>query len=100
MQNHYAAIKAAGAELIAISSDGEAATRNTAQKHDIKFPLLADAERAAIAAYNVIDPGNNRIARPATYLLTPDGKIGWKFLDIRLGGRVPPAKIIEELGKL
>ena len=100
MQNNYAAIKAAGAELIAISSDGKAATRNTAQNHGIEFPLLADAEREVIDAYNVVDPGNNRIARPATYLITQEGKIGWKFLDVRLGGRVQPAKIIEELGKL
>ena len=100
MQKNYAAIKAAGAGLIAISSDDEAATRDTAKNHGIKFPLLADADRETLAAYNVVDPGNNRIARPTTYLITREGKIGWKFLDVRLGGRVPPAKIIEELGKL
>ena len=60
----YAKIQAAGAELIAISSDNEGDTRQTVQNHGLKFPVLSDEDKEAITAYNVVDPGNNRIARP------------------------------------
>jgi len=100
LQQNYAQIQAAGGELIVISSDGEAATKQTVQNHGLKFPVLADPKLASVEAYNVVDPFNNRIARPTTYVIAKDGTIRWKFVDVRLGGRVPPATILAELGKL
>ena len=51
-----------------------------------------------ITAYNVVDPGNNRIARPAAYIVRKDGTIAWKSLDAK-AARVPTAQILTELGK-
>ena len=99
MQNNYAKIQAADAELIAISSDDEGDTKQTVQNHGLKFPVLSDKDKAAITAYNVVDPGNNRIARPAAYILKKDGTIAWKSLDTK-AARVPTAQILTELGKL
>ena len=99
MQKNYAKIQAAGAELIAISSDDEGDTKKTAQGSGLKFPVLADEDRAVIKAYNVLDPGNNRIARPASYVLRKDGTIAWKSID-GVAVRVPTAQILTELGKL
>lgn len=99
MQNNYAKIQAADAELIAISSDDEGDTKQTVQNHGLKFPVLSDKDKMAITAYNVVDPGNNRIARPAAYILKKDGTIAWKSLDA-VGVRVPTAQILTELGKL
>ncbi|MCE2401682.1 redoxin domain-containing protein [Candidatus Poribacteria bacterium] len=100
MQDNYDKFKAAGAELIAISSDSVGDTKQTIDKEGLKFVVLADNDREVINAYNVVDPGNNRIARPASYIIKQDGTIAWKFLDVRLGNRVPTAEILEELGKL
>ncbi len=99
MQQNYAKIQAAGGELIAISSDNEGDTKRTVQNHELKFPVLADKDKKAITAYNVVDPGNNRIARPAAYIVGTDGTIIWKSLNAK-AARVPTAQILTELGKL
>ena len=99
MERNYDQIKAAGAQLIAISSDNEAATQQTVKAHSLMFPVLADEDRTVIEAYNVLDPGNARIARPASYVLRADGTIAWKALN-GLADRVPTAEILAELGKL
>ena len=99
MQDNYAKIQAAGAVLIAMSSDSEGDTKRTVQNHDLKFPVLSDKDKVAITAYNVVDPGNNRIARPAAYIVKKDGTVAWKSLDA-VGVRVPTAKILTELGEL
>ena len=99
MQKNYANIRAAGAELIAISSDNEGDTKRTVQNHGLKFPVLADKDREVINTYNVIDTGNDRIARPAAYIVQKDGTIAWKSLDTK-AARVPTAEILTELGKL
>ena len=99
MQQNYAKIQAAGAELIAISSDNEADTKRTVQNHGLKFPVLADKDREVINTYNVIDTANDRIARPAVYIVRTDGTIAWKSLNTKTA-RVPTAQILTELGKL
>ena len=99
MQKNYAKIQAAGAELIAISSDDEGDTKKTVQGGGLKFPVLADKDRAVIKAYNVLNPGNDRIARPASFVLRKDGTITWLSLD-GVAVRVPTAEILTELGKL
>jgi peroxiredoxin len=99
LQKNYANIRAAGAELIAISSDDEGDTKKTVQGSRLEFPVLADKDRAVISAYNVLDPGNNRIARPASYVLRTDGTVAWKSID-GVAVRVPTAQILTELGKL
>ena len=92
-------MQAAGAELIAISSDGEAATKRNTQNQGLKFPVLSDPDVTTISDYNVVDPGNKRIARPAAYILQKDGTIAWKVLN-GVADRVPTAQILTELGKL
>ena len=99
MQNDYDKIKAKGAELIAISSDTVASSKQTVDKEGLKFTVLADSEKETIADYNVVDPNNKHLARPATYILNQNGVISWSFLDERLGHRIPNEEIIDQLGK-
>ncbi len=99
MQKNYLAIKAAGADLIAISSDGEPATQQNVQNQGLTFVVLADPDVTTIADYNVVDPANKRIARPASYVLKKDGTIAWKSLE-GVAMRTPTAQILTELGKL
>jgi peroxiredoxin Q/BCP len=100
LQDNYDKFKAAGAELIAISSDSVGDTKNTIDKVGLNFVVLADNDREVINAYNVVDPANKRIARPASFVIKKDGTVAWTFLDVRLGNRVPTAEILDELGKL
>ena len=100
MQTGYEDIKAQDTEIIAISADTQALTGITRQNLGITYLLLSDENKAAIDAYNVIDTGNMRIARPATYIIDQDGHIAWKFLDARFDTRVSSEQIVTELKKL
>ena len=106
MQPSYEAIQAAGAELLAISVDKPAQAKEAIEKVkrqrniEIEFPLLGDPEMKTIEAYNARDPGNPRIARPMTYIIDESGVIRWKFLDVRVGNRIDPDKILAELKSL
>ncbi len=62
--------------------------------------MLSDEKRAAIDAYNVMDTGNMSIARPATYIIDTDGRVAWKFLDVKFDTRVSSEQILTELKKL
>lgn len=91
MQKAYKDIHAEDAELLFITSDRIAADFRT------DFPKLLDPETTVIDAYNATDPLNHRIARPLYYIVDGNGIIRWKFLDVRLGGRLDPAKLVEAL---
>lgn len=103
MQQDYAAIQAAGAELLAISADNAAKAKSAIEKvkrrgnAEIEFPLLGDPELKTIDAYNARDPLNPRIARPMTYIVDENGVIRWKFLDVRVGNRLKGDRIVAEL---
>ena len=56
-----------------MSSDDEGDTKKTVQGGGLEFPVLADKDRAVIEAYNVLSPANDRIARPASFVLRKDG---------------------------
>lgn len=99
MQDNYDKIQAAGAELIAISSENVALTQKTTENHGLTYPVLSDNKKEIIVAYNVLDPYDSSKARPASYIVTPDGKVAWKSLDAA-AVRVPTATILTELGKL
>ena len=100
MQNFYKDIQAEGAELIAISVDSKATTKLTVERTNADFVVLSDTEKQSITAYNATDPLNPKIARPQTYIIDLDGVIRWKFLDVRLGQRLNPATVVNELKKL
>ena len=100
MQQVYKAIQANGAEIIAISSEDKAKTREIVDRTKAQYPVLSDVKQQAISAYTATDPFNPRIARPQIYIIGESGTIRWKFLDIRVGNRLDSAKIIDELKKL
>ena len=106
LQQNYAAIQAAGAELLVISTDNAAMAKNVIEKAkkqrnvEIGFPLLGDPALKIIEAYNARDPLNPRIARPMTYIIDENGVIRWKFLDVRVGNRLKGDRIVAELKSL
>ena len=100
MQTGYEDIRAEGAELIAISADPLTVVDSTQQKLEITYPLLSDENREMVIAYNVLDPSNTDIARPATYIIDSNGRVAWKFLDVQTGGRLGPDEILTALKNL
>ena len=100
MQTGYEDIRAEGADLIAISADPLTVVDSTQQKLEITYPLLSDKNREMIIAYNVLDPSDTDIARPATYIIDSNGRVAWKFLDVKTGGRLGPDEILTALKNL
>ena len=99
MQTGYEDIQAEGAALIAISADPLTVVDSTQKTLEITYPLLVDTDKGTITAYNVIDPSDTDIARPATYIINQDGRIVSKFLDT-FGNRTGPDQILAELKEL
>ena len=100
MQTGYEDIQTEGAELIAISADPLSVVNSTQQTLEITYPLLVDADKEMITAYNVLDPSDTDIARPATYIVDQNGHIAWKFLDVQDGKRLGPERILTALENL
>jgi peroxiredoxin len=99
LQQNDAKIQEAGAELIAISSETIDMTKWIVKHNGIKYLVLADTKLKAIRGYNVRDPNNARIARPATYVLNVDGTVAWISLDPEKT-RVPTETIIAQINRL
>jgi len=63
--------------------------------------LLSDVEREAIRGWGVVHeggkPGGGAIARPATFLVEPDGTISWSSLTDNYRVRVRPEHVLEAL---
>jgi peroxiredoxin len=94
-------IRAAGAELVAISVDGVDDNRKVVEKLDLDFPILSDSNRETIAAYGVVHRGGGidggDIARPATLLIGSDGRVAWRNLTDNWRVRLRPDALIEAL---
>ena len=56
-------------------------------------------KRRQIEAYNVVDPSEIEVARPAVYIVNQDGNIAWKYLDAKSGKRIGPEPILAQLKK-
>lgn len=85
--------------MIAISADPITVVHSTQQSLQLTYPLLSDADTEVIGAYNVVDPSDTEIARPATYLIDSEGRVAWKYLDTRSGDRIDPDLILTQLRK-
>jgi peroxiredoxin len=94
-------INSAGAEIIAVSVDTIEESARLASGLGLDYPLLSDVEREAISAWGVVHeggkPGGGPIARPATFLIEPDGTISWRSLTDNYRVRVRPAHVLEAL---
>ena len=100
LQKAYPAVQAEGAEIVALSTDDQLAVKKAENRSQATFPLLSDNMGKVTNAYNVADPLRKLGARPATYIIDKTGVVKWKFLDIRVGNRVPTSTILNALRKI
>jgi peroxiredoxin len=69
----YREIRAAGAELVAISPQTPKQTEFTADQHKLKFPVLSDAGNRAAREFGLDQSWE--LPLPATYVVAPDGTV-------------------------
>lgn len=122
-QENLPKIKAAGAQFIALTPELPDKSLPTSEKYDLEYEVLTDLNNqvakqfkivfemtpwvanamenfAGLNKYNGKDYDNKTLPLSATYIITPDHKIAYAFLDAEYRNRATPAQIIEELAKL
>jgi len=87
--------------VVAITVDSVEDNRRIVDKLGLEFPVLSDPSAEVISAYGVLHPGGGMggvdIARPAEFLVGPDGRIRWRELTENWRVRVRPEHIIEAI---
>lgn len=103
MQSRLSDIRKAGAEVIAVSVDTTEESARLAAGLGLGFPILSDVERRAIHDWGLVHeggrPGGGAIARPAIYIVEPDGRISWRSLTENYRVRVRPEQVLAALGE-
>jgi peroxiredoxin len=90
----YGQIRAAGAELVAISVDTPAQSARLRRQLKLPFLLLCDTERRVVREWSVYNPREHGgIARPAVFVIETDLRVRLGSVD-RVATRVMPADIL------
>lgn len=98
-QQHYATIRAAGAELAAISVDAPEKSEALREQLGLSFTILCDTERLVVrewGVYNAREKGG--IARPAVFILDPGRFVRCASVD-EVASRVPASEIVRALSE-
>jgi peroxiredoxin len=88
----YDKIRAAGAELAAISVD--TIEQASAMKRDLELPfqILCDTDRKTITAWNLVNHAEGDIAFPAAFIIDRDLRVRWRTAE-RTTARADPAQV-------
>lgn len=98
-QQHYATIRAAGAELAALSVDGPEKSRAVREQLGLSFSILCDTERTVVrqwGVYNAREKGG--IAKPAVFILDPGRVVRCVSVD-EVASRVPASEIVRAVSE-
>jgi peroxiredoxin len=116
-------LRQAGAQLVAISPQrADAAVPNAAEHRQLDFPVLSDAGnrvareyglvysvaapmRALFADFGLDVPSVNGITSwelpvPATFLVTPDSRIRWAYVESDYRLRAEPQRLLQALANI
>jgi peroxiredoxin len=84
-----------------VSVDTTEENARLAEGLGLEFPILSDVQQETIRTWGLVHenagPGGGAIARPAIFLVEPDGTISWRRLTDDYRVRVRPEEILEAL---
>lgn len=122
LQEALPAIHAAGAQLVAISPNRPDKSLTSIEKHGLQFEVLTDAHNQLARQYGLVItldetvrsiylqigfdvPDHNgddtwEIPMPATYVVAPNGEIGFSFVSADYTQRAEPQEILAALTAL
>lgn len=96
--------KARGVQIVAVSVDPAAITRDLCQKQGYTYTFLSDEKLDAIRRYDLLHhdggPHGSDITRPAEFLIDSTGTIRWVNLTEDLRVRARPEHILAVLDQL
>ncbi len=95
----YAQFQALDAEIVGVSLDDVESHKEFAEIHKLPFPLLADPEREAARAYDVLtEIGPLKYTRRETFVIDPDGVIVRHYEDV--DHEIHARQLLEDLPEL
>jgi peroxiredoxin len=93
----YPSLRAAGANLVAISVDSSRKSETVRRDLPLPFPVLSDSQRRVVRDWGVYNPNEKGgIAKPAVFILAPDRTVRFVSVD-EVASRVPAAEILRRL---
>jgi peroxiredoxin len=91
-------ITATGTRIVVVSADAVDDNARVVERLGLEFPILSDSGRTAITAFGVVHEGGGLggtdIARPAAFLIEPDGTVVWRNLTSNWRVRLDPEDVI------
>ena len=99
MAADYDKLKAAGADVVAISVDKPEKSKELGDKLRIPFPILSDVDHKIIDAYGLYNE-EGKISKPATLVLDSKGIVRWSFFEEDYKVRPLDDVILDELKKI
>ncbi len=99
MTNQYSAIKDHNAIVVAISVDNLSNAQAMARNSGVPFPILYNPEKDVVQAYGVLNPQDNNLARPSTFVIDSSGVIRWKYLGSTYD-RPSPQQVLQALADI
>lgn len=122
LQRALPGLRALGAELVALSPQNELETAFNRERDRLDFPMHADLGNLVARRFGIVyelDEAMRRLYRtlgidlpdtqpdagwtlplPATYLIAPDRRITWAYVDPDYLHRAEPAEVLAELERL
>ena len=122
LQDIYPEIRETGSRLIAISPMLPDGTLSMVEKHELTFDVLSDQGNDVAVQYGLVFRLDDELLKlydkfgidvagangdssfelpiPATYVVNPDRRISYAFLDVDHTVRMEPADIVAQLKKL
>jgi peroxiredoxin len=98
LQENLEAFDALDAEVWGISPDADAKRMNSFRDGSgITFPLLVDADSAAIKAYGILNEKQGEVPHPTVVVVDRDGVIRYFHLDEDYRVRPPAGEILDAL---
>ncbi len=122
LQRALRKLRAMGAELVALSPQNELETVFNRERDRLEFPMHADLGNVVARQFGIVYEIDGAVRRlyqaigidlpdtqadaswtlplPATYLIAPDRRIAWAYVDPDYLHRAEPGKVLVELERL
>ena len=93
----YAALRAAGADLVAVSVDAPEKSEAVRRELRLPFPILSDSQRRVVREWDIYNPREKGgIAKSAVFILSTDRTVQFASVD-EVASRIPAAEILRRL---
>ena len=87
--------------MIAVSVDTTEENARLVEGLGLEYPVVSDVQEVAIREWGLVHenakPGGGAIARPAVFLVEPDGTISWRRLTDDYRVRLRPDDVLRVL---